>query len=181
MIDLVGLTAILLVCIVTYLISIRWQEIATILFTAIIIRLILIFIDHFLIPLPDTTADAVSFEYMAWTIAQNGFTNLLDYYPGFRYDFYNWLIAIPYSLFGRSILMAKSIGLLFGIGSIVLTWKIASILWDDHVAKSSWTITLFPSLILYSVIMMRSLYLFFCFSCYLWSGYGLKLIVMYIF
>ena len=49
MIDLVGLTAVLLVCIVTYLISIRWQEIATILFTAIIIRLILIFIDHFII------------------------------------------------------------------------------------------------------------------------------------
>ena len=69
-------------------------------------------------PLPDTTIDAVAFETFAWRIAENGFVNLLDYYPGFRYDFFQWLIAIPYSLFGRSVLMAKSMSLLFGIGSI---------------------------------------------------------------
>ena len=162
MIDLVGLTAISLVCIITYLLAIRWPEIATILLTAIVVRLTLIYIDHFIMPLPDTTIDAVAFETFAWRIAENGFVNLLDYYPGFRYDFFQWLIAIPYSLFGRSVLMAKSMSLLFGIGSIFLTWKIANILWGNRIAKkAAWTVTLFPSLVLYSVIVMREVYICF--------------------
>ena len=75
--------------------------------------------------MPDTSADAESFEIDAWKIAQNGFVNLLDYYPGVSNSFYSWMIAIPYSLFGRSVLMVQSISLLFGIGCIILGWEVA--------------------------------------------------------
>lgn len=171
MIDLVGLLSLGLVCIITYGVAIRWPDISKVLFIAILLRIILIFIDHFIVSLPDTSADAKSFEYMAWSIAQNGFVNLLDYYPGFRYDFFNWFLAIPYSLFGRSVLMIKSIGLMFGIGSIFLSWKIATIIWDKRTAqKVAWAVTLFPSLILYSVILMREVYI--CFFV-LVAAYGL--------
>ena len=46
-------------------------------------------IGHYIIPLPDTSADADSFEVYAWIIAQNGFINLLDYYPGLQNIFYS--------------------------------------------------------------------------------------------
>ena len=58
--------------------------------------------------------------------------------------FYSWMIAIPYSLFGRSVLMVQSISLLFGIGCIILGWEVKKI-WDKKTAKKiAWTIALFP-------------------------------------
>ena len=60
------------------------------------------------------------------------------------------------------MLMAQSIGLLLGTCSIFLGWKLAYNLWDKNTAKKvAWTIALFPSLILYSVIVMREVYVCF--------------------
>ena len=61
--------------------------------------------------------------------------------------------------------MAKSISLFFGVGTVFLGWKIANILWDSKTAnKVGWIIALFPSLILYSALVMREAYIsfFFC-------------------
>ena len=42
----------------------------------------------------------------------------------------------------------QSISLFFGIGCILLGWKLANKLWDNSAAKKvAWTIALFPSLI----------------------------------
>ena len=161
MFDLAGFFSLSLVFIVTYSISVRYPEISKILFVALIIRILVIAIGQ-IISLPDTTADARSFEYHAWRIAKNGFHNLIYYFPGFRYDFYNWFIAVPYSLFGRSVLMAQSMSLIFGIGCILYSWKIAKLIWDNYTAKKvAWTVALFPSLILYSCITMREVYICF--------------------
>ena len=58
--------------------------------------------------------------------------------------------------------MAQSVSLLFGMGSIILGWTIANKLWNNHIAnKVGWIIALFPSLILYSVLVLREVYIVF--------------------
>lgn len=160
--DLLGFTSIVLVSIITLLIGIRWPKVSKILFFALIIRVSILLIGHYMVNLPDSTADSVSFEKTAWNIAQGGFFNLSEYYKGPDSRFISWLIAIPYSLLGRSVLMAKSISLFFGMGSVFLGWRLANKLWGSRVAnKVGWLIALFPSLILYSALIMREAYICF--------------------
>ena len=162
MADLLGFTSIALVSLMTLFIALRWQDISKILFIALIVRIFIILIGHYIVTLPDTTADAADFEHEAWLLGQDGFFNVLNHYEGPSARFISWLIAIPYSLFGRSILMAQSISLLLGIGCIFLGWKLADKLWDKHAAKKvAWTIALFPSLVLYSVLVLREVYICF--------------------
>ena len=162
---LVGFTSIALVSIMTILCGKKWPSISKILFAALLIRIFVLLLGHYVLILPDSTADAKSFEIAAWDLAKNGFFNLSDYYLGVRHigsRFISLLIAIPYSLFGRSVLMAKSISLFFGVGTVFLGWKIANILWDSKTAnKVGWIIALFPSLILYSALVMREAYISF--------------------
>lgn len=161
--DLIGFGFITLVCLfIRYLLIFKWNEISKIILTALVIRIVVLIFGHYIFPLPDSSADAESFEIDAWKIAQNGFVNLLDYYPGVSNSFYSWMIAIPYSLFGRSVLMVQSISLLFGIGCIILGWEVAKKIWDKKTAKKiAWTIALFPSLILYSVLTMKEVFVSF--------------------
>ena len=162
MADLVGFTALLLVVFMTMILSLYYPNISKILFSALLIRILFILIGHYIVPLPDSTADAVGQENEAWAIAQNGFFKLFDYYKGPDPRFHSWLIAIPYSIFGRSLLMAQSISLFLGIGCVFLGWKLAMKLWDYKTAKKiAWIIALFPSLILYSVLVLREVYICF--------------------
>ena len=46
------------------------------------------------------------------------------------------MIAIPYSLFGRSLLMAQSLSLLFGLGAVFLGWLLAKIVGQSYRKKS---------------------------------------------
>ena len=86
----------------------------------------------------------------------------MDKYPGPNSAFYRWMIAIQYSLFGRSLLMAQSLSLLFGLGAVFLGWLLAKKLWDNHTAKKvGWILALFPSLVLYSVLTLREIYVCF--------------------
>ena len=84
--------------------------------------------------LPDSTGDALTFESLSSKLAIDGFFNLLNIYEGPSTQFISWLIAIPYSLFGRSMLMAQSISLFFGICCIVLAWNLANKVWDKQTA-----------------------------------------------
>ena len=160
--DLLGFISIALVFMLTFFAGSLRPNISKILFVALIIRVLVMLIGHYLVTLPDSTADAMSFEREAWSIAQGGFFNVIDNYIGPDPKFISWLIAIPYSLFGRSILMAQSMSLFFGIGCVFLGWEVAKIIWGKQTAnKVGWVIALFPSLILYSVLVMRETYIVF--------------------
>jgi|TARA_Y100000389_G_scaffold168042_1_gene173518 4-amino-4-deoxy-L-arabinose transferase-like glycosyltransferase len=162
MYDFLGFNSVALVCIITFFLGLFRPDISRIIFVALILRVTVLLIGHYLVALPDSTADAISFERIAWELAQDGFFSVIDNYGGPGPKFICWLIAIPYSLFGRSILMAKSLSLFFGIGCVFLGWQIAKIIWNNHVAnKVGWAIALFPSLILYSVLIMREMYVVF--------------------
>ena len=112
--------------------------------------------------MPDSTDDAWKFERKAWEWAENGSYSIFNNFTGPSPDFISWLISIPYSLFGRSLMMAQSISLFFGIGSVFLCWLISKRLWNNHIAnKVGWMTALFPSLILYSVLFLREVYIVF--------------------
>ncbi len=170
MTDFLGLGSIATVSFITLLIAFRRQDISIILYVALALRLLASYFGHYITPLPDSTADAITFERQAWVLGEDGFFNLIKLlssptqgeYSSLTSGFISWLIAIPYSLFGRSMLMAQSISIFFGILCIVLGWKLSIELWDKKVAKKvAWTIALFPSLILYSVLVMREVYVSF--------------------
>ena len=162
MLELLGFIAIGIVSLITLYIALRCPEISTILLVGLLIRIFVILIGHFIITLPDSTADASGFEAMAWELSQKGFFNVLGNFTGPHPKFISWLIAIPYSLFGRSILMAQSLSLFFGMGSIFLGWLLAKKIWDNYIAKKvGWTIALFPSLVLYSALILREAYIVF--------------------
>lgn len=162
MADLLGFTSILIVALFTLIISFYNPSIQKILFVALVIRIFFLLLGHYLISLPDSTADAETYERMAWMISQGGFFSVLYDFEISNNQFISWLIAIPYSLFGRSLLMAKSISLFFGICNVYLGWKVAKRIWDSNTAKkAAWIIALFPSLILYSVLVMREVYVCF--------------------
>ena len=106
--------------------------------------------------------DSLNFERRAWDWSQEGFLKVFNHYKGPDTYFLSFLIAIPYSLFGRSILMAHSFSIFFGIASVFLGWLAAKKLWDDRTAiKIGWMIAIFPSLVSYSVLTMREFTLLF--------------------
>ncbi len=162
MADLLGFASITVVAFITLIVATKWPDISRILLVAFSVRVILMLLGYYIFTLPDSTYDALGFEWGAWNFAKDGFFNVMDKYPGPNSAFYRWMIAIPYSLFGRSLLMAQSLSLLFGLGAVFLGWLLAKKLWDNHTAKKvGWILALFPSLVLYSVLTLREIYVCF--------------------
>lgn len=159
MADLLGFVSIGLVSLMTILIGLRWSDISKIIYIALSVRIIFIFIGHYIVPLPDSTQDAMGFQELAWSYGKNGFYDALNNFPGINSFFYSWIIGVLYSLLGRSILMAQSLSLLFGILSIFIAWLFTKKLWDNQTAnKVGWVLALFPSLILYSTLPLREVF-----------------------
>ena len=157
--DLSGFAAIGLVYFVTFFIASRWPDISKIIYTALIVRVLVMLGGYYFFNLPDSKADALGFEWGAWNMSQSGFFGVFEYFTGPSSYFYSAVMAIPYSLFGRSLLIIQSIGLLFGVGCVLLGWLVAKKIWDEHSAtKVGWLLALFPSLILYSVLPLREVY-----------------------
>lgn len=161
--DLIGLLSIIFVFFITYFLTLKQPTISKILFVGLIFRVLILLLGQYVFILPGSSADAVTYERIAWELAQNNLIDLLNKYPGPDSRFISWLIALPYYFFGRSLLLAKSISLLVSILSIYFSFKLAKKIWkDDYIAKKiTWVIVFFPSLILYSVIVMREVYIYF--------------------
>ena len=143
--DLLGLISILLVSLAVIYIALKNPEVSKIILFALILRVLVILIGHYVAILPDSTKDALGFEDLAWSYGKDGFLNALSKFPGMNSYFYSWGIGMLYSLFGRSILMAQSISLLFGVGTVFLGWLLAKKIWGDLTAnKVGWVLALFP-------------------------------------
>ena len=161
--DLTGITSIAVICLINLILALNFKEVSRILFVALSIRIFLLLINYYIFPLPDTGGDVYRFEHYAWIYAKDGLSNGYEYYINdntlIDSDFISLLIAIPYSFFGRSILMAQSISLFFGMGVVFIGWLIAVKLWGKSIAtKVGWFLALFPTLVLYSVLVLREVY-----------------------
>ena len=119
MFDFIGLIAIILLCLISLLFVYRWQEISKIIFVALLIRILFLIINNYFFYLPDGDMDALNVEARAWNWSKGGFLNTFNYYKGPDAYFISFFYSIPYSLFGRSILMLQSISILFGVGFLL--------------------------------------------------------------
>tara|TARA_Y100000996_G_scaffold415520_1_gene410787 strand:+ start:2212 stop:3513 length:1302 start_codon:yes stop_codon:yes gene_type:complete len=160
--DLVGFVSLFLVISFTLILGKIYPAVKIILIVGLTIRLFVLFLGN-IFELPDSGKDAVAFEYYAINFAKGGFLNVItNHLPAGTSKTLSWIIAIFYSLFGRSLLMVQSFSLLFGIGTIFLGWMITKKLWDqDKALKVGWVLAFFPSLILYSTLFMRETYIAF--------------------
>lgn len=157
--DFIGWFSILLILFLTLIICLRWPGVAKIICVAFIVRVAVILFGIYIAPLPDSDGDAIGFEMKAWELSQSGFRSVILNFKGPNTYFLSWVIAILYSITERSLLLAQSISLFFGIGSVFLGWLLIRKVWGDSAArKAGWVLALFPSLILYSVLVLRETY-----------------------
>ena len=160
--DINGLSSLIFVTIFIYFLAKRNPSLATILYVALLFRVFIILLSQSLIVLPDGTGDSGRFELKAYELSKLGISNLLLNYPGIDSFFISWFIAIFYSLFGQSELMAKALSLFFGMNSIFLGYIVSKKIWGPNISKKiAWILALFPTLILYSCIILREAYIYF--------------------
>ncbi len=149
---IIGLVIIILCCV-------RWKNISLILFIAFIIRSLAALIHFYIVPLPDSQADAIGFERVAWEWAQEPIS--FNFVSDYSY-FISWMLSLLYRLTDRSPLMGQSLSVLFGTLTVLVGWLLAREVWGERSAlKAAWLITFFPTLILYSALIMREAYIWF--------------------
>ena len=144
-IDLVGIISVYIVILMTLILIKIYPSIGLILIVALTLRVLFILFGNIFI-LPDSGGDAIHYEKQAFIWSQGGFLNVFNYFPGISTRFLSWIIALLFSLFGRSFLMAQSLSLFFGMASIFLGRLLVKRIWGiDHAKKALWVLALFPS------------------------------------
>jgi len=131
---------------------------------ALILRILLSLINEFIFELPDSNADATRFETKTWFYAKLPF---FDFLTSFNSDFtaytFTWFLSVLYRIFGRSPLVLESFGIIISLISVILVYRISFLVTDDIIKskQSAAIFAFFPSVILYSVIILREVYIVF--------------------
>lgn len=160
--DLLGITALLSVAFWVLMCARHWPSVASALWAAFALRAGAALFNFYVARLPGSGADDVRFERIAWEWAQGGFGEALGHFTGPSSYFMSWIIALLYALTDRSLLLAQSVSVLMGTGTVLLGWLLVRELWGERVAmKASWVLVLFPTLVMYSALVMREAYIWF--------------------
>ena len=153
--DLIGIITLLLGGTLTFFVVTECPSARYPLIVAFALRAALALVHYYIVPLPDSQADALTFERLAAEWSEHGLTGIWYQFRTGAY-LYSWLIAVVYSLVGRSPLTAQAINVLFGSLIVRNVYFVAKQLWDDSVAtRAAWVAAVFPTLALYSSITMR--------------------------
>ena len=91
----------------------------------------------FVHPLPDSSGDAQYFEKKAYELAELGLWEVIRQFKVFSSYSISSVLALLYVFTDRSILVAQSFSLLFGMGTVFLGWSLAGRLWGDHAAMKA--------------------------------------------
>jgi len=160
---LAGLFGLIFVSLITLYFSRYYKSLATILYVALCVRLVVIFFGNYLGPLPDSMGDTGYFESKAWAWSQDGFFGVLSYYPSDKSSLLmSWMHAFLYSLTGRNVILLQSFSLLLGMGSVLLGSRLAHKIWSEKISiKVGWILALYPTLVLYSCLVLREAYVWF--------------------
>jgi len=147
-----------------YILALRYPGLKLIIWIALIIRLFAALFNEFISKLPDTNADAGRFEAKTWFYAQ---MPMFDFINSFNSDSkaytFTWFLSFLYRIFGRSPLLLESFGIIISLISVILVFRISFLVSGD-VKKSKQSAAIFaffPTVILYSVIILREVYIAF--------------------
>ena len=161
--NLLGWFSLITIFISLYLWKIKYPKIKTIILAAFFLRVICVLIDQYLfIKLPDAYGDADRFEGLAREYSRE--YGLLIIFDFLKIDSFliSRIISLFYSIFYESKMMAQSISVTLGTISVYLIYYLSNMLWDHTSAKkAAWFTALFPTLILYSSITLREVYVVF--------------------
>jgi hypothetical protein len=163
MANLLGIVAISAATLFVFVLAKRVPAIAKLLIFAFIARILLSLFNVYIGGLPDSGADAVTFEANAWIWSQGDFSDVFFNFTHGRHGYIlSWIIALFYNLTDRSLLASQTLSVIFGMGSIYLGWKLSAEIWSKEVAnRSAWVMAFFPSWVLYSVLILREVYIWF--------------------
>ena len=144
----VGLFILLLFIIVT-------PKLRYILILAFLFRISLVLFQTYISPLSLNISDAIMFEAFGWEYAKNGIDWILSHFTTGAF-FYSWIIGLLYSITDRSPFMIEALNALFGTLTVWNVYHITRKVWTEEMArKSSMLVALFPSLILFSSVILR--------------------------
>lgn len=162
--NILGNTTLIIIAIWLFFVIKKNNSILNFLLVAFLLRSSCLLLDQYFITLPDSTADAVRYEFRAFSYSKNDGLKII--FNLFQDDsfFISRIISIFYTLLDRSPMMAKAFSVWMGVGSVYLIYKLAFELWGQRAAiKAGWVAALFPSLILYSAIILKESYIIFFF------------------
>ena len=160
--DIVGYTSIAVVSLIVLILTIFRPNLTKVLYVSLILRIIIIFINTYVAPIPNSFGDTTNFQDIAYEWSQYNFIDLVYLFPAFTSNSISWLLAFFYFLFGFSQLLGHSLSLLFGMISIYMVWSVLNKIWGETVAnKTIWIFALFPTVVLYSCLILREVYIIF--------------------
>lgn len=156
----IGLTFGLLI---TTLLIFTYPNLRLLLFTAFFTRASAALVNIYIVTLPDGGADAIAFQNFAAGVANQGFIEAFREFPGYGTGWgYPWLVGLVYSITGESVLLMHAFSVLMGVGTVLYTYRLAKLCWDEEVAlRSAWIVALFPTLIMYSALTLREVFVAF--------------------
>ena len=130
---------------------------------AYLMRMAMAYVHAYVVPLPDSQFDAIRFERMAWMWARDG-QCFDDFTTGSL--LYSWIGSCVYLVVGRTALVLQLANCFFGALIVLVGMRTARRLPHvrSHDRRVGWAIALYPSLVLYSAIMMREVAVVFCFT-----------------
>lgn len=127
-----------------------------ILFLSFFIRLIFTLIHTYAFRLPDSYADAVGFERLAWNLAESWLNGSITPNIGGS-DIYSVLVAPVYYFFGRQPLLIQFINVILGVLIVLMVYKLTFLITESMRSAyiASFIAAVFPTMNLYSAIILR--------------------------
>lgn len=156
--DIVGIFLLLMTLLALCVFLFRCHDtvLRNILFLAFGIRIVLALFQAYIASLPDSGADAITFERLGWEVAQAWLNG--DVAPQLSGAYlYSVLIGSLYYLFGRITILPQLMNVIFGIIIVFLVYKTTlQILQVQRSARlAALLAAIFPTMNLYSAITMR--------------------------
>lgn len=162
--SVLGIIGLATVFIATYLLGVKFPGLKIIIWAASLIRIISVLIHEYILKLPDGTKDAIRFEANAWNYSQLPFSDFLHSFNSVSKAYtFTWFLSFFYRIFGRSTLLLETIHIFISLASIVIVYKLSWLLSSNALKskQSAAIFAFFPTIILYSVIILREVYIVF--------------------
>lgn len=159
--NIIGFIGFLLAFIFLLLLTYKFKSLNIILSIGFGLRVLAAFYHTYIHLLPDYI-DPQKFESLAWAFGKEGISDALLNF-GKRGSSYTYMhfVSLIYAFIGRSVIFIQMIHVLVGLINIILTYKLSFLIWEDNgiAKKAAWFVAVFPTLIMYSVLTNREVFI----------------------
>ena len=161
--NLIGWLFLLMIFFFTLVWTKKFPDTKNFLLIAFLLRSLFFISDQYgLVNLPDSGQDTKKFDLLAIEFSSNyGLMVVFDFLEQDSY-LISRFISIFYTIFLPSEFISRSLSVALGTVSVYLVYQLCLLLWDHRSAtRAAWVMAIFPSLILYSSLALREVYIVF--------------------